>query len=597
MNEATSLGQMIADFHFLRPYWLLALIPAVFFLSRLWRINGQGSAWHRVIDERLLPFLLDADKNVAQRTPLYLLAAAWTLAVIALAGPTWSKQTFPVQQRQDALVVIMDLSVGMFATDRDPNRITVARRKLLDLLDIRREGQTALVVYAGEAHMVTPLTNDTVSIRAMVPSLNPNIMPVVGNNPAHAVRIARQLMDEASAVNGNILLLTGGIPQSQYAPIREALAGSGYPLNIIGFGTSRGAAIPASNGEFLRDNNGEVVIVTMDSAGLSRLATDLSGRYHDVSINQDDLFDVLRDSLGRGDSETYLEAEEQVELWADVGPWLLLLLLPIAALCFRRGWLLQVAVTGGALWLAMTPGQAQAFDLRSLWLNKDQRGAQALEDNEPAVAAELFQDSAWRATAHYRAGDYESAIADFAQGQDVTSLYNLGNALAQAMRLEEAIGAYNAVLEQQPDHADALHNKAVVEELLEEQEQEQEQQEQEQEEQEQEEQSSQEQNQDSQDEPESEESEREQEEPEDADEEQQDNPDYEPEDPEDEPHESDDSQNSLRSENTEFQEDQESLEQFLRRIDDDPGELLQRKFQFEARRRMMERRAASQGSR
>lgn len=597
MNEATGLSQVIADFHFLRPYWLLALIPAAVFLRRLWLLNSQGSAWHRVIDERLLPFLLDGQKSTAQRLPLYLLTAAWILAVIALAGPTWSKQTYPVQQRQDALVIVLDLSVGMFATDHEPNRITLARRKILDLLDIRREGQTGLVVYAGEAHMVTPLTNDSVSIRAMVPALNPNIMPIVGNNPAHAIQIARQLMDEASAVNGHILLLTGGVPRDQQARINEILAGSDYPLNIIGVGTSRGAPIPAANGEVLRDNNGEIVIASMDRDVLQRLAESQSGRYHDLTLGQEDLFDVLRDSLGRGANDTYLEAEEQVELWADVGPWLLLLLLPLAAFCFRRGWILQVAVTGSAIWLAMAPGEAQAFDLRSLWLNKDQRAAQALEEDDAATAAELFQDSSWRATAHYRAGDYEAAIGEFAQQRDTTSLYNLGNALAQAMRLEEAIGAYNAVLAQDPEHADALHNKAIVEDLLEQQEQEQEEQEQEQEEQEQDEESSEEQDQDSRSESDSDDSQQEQEQAEQQEQEQQEPEEQDSDASEQEPQDSSESQNAQRSENTEFEEDQESLEQFLRRIEDDPGELLQRKFQFEARRRMLERRAANQGSR
>lgn len=598
MNEATGLAQALSDFHFLRPWWLLALLPAAFFFNRLWHLNAQGSAWHRVIDQRLLPFLLDTHKNTAQRLPLYLLAAAWIVAVVALAGPTWSKQTYPVQQRQDALVIVLDLSVGMFANDRDPNRITAARRKILDILDTRREGQTGLIVYAGEAHMVTPLTNDTVSIRAMVPALNPNIMPVVGNNPTHAVQMARQLMDEASAVNGHILLITGGVLREHQASIGEALAGSPYPLNIIGAGTARGAPIPATNGEFLRDSSGEMVIASMDRDALVRLASAQSGRYHDITLSSDDLFDVLRDSLGRGAGDSFQEAEEQVELWADAGPWLLLLLLPLAALCFRRGWLLQIAVGSTALWLVMAPGQAQAFDLRSLWLNKDQRAARALEQDDAASAAELFQDPAWRATANYRAGDFEGAARDFARQQDPTSLYNLGNALAQAVRLDEALAAYNAVLAQDPEHADALHNKAIIEDLMEQQEQQQQEEQEQQEQQEQEEEeSSEEQNQDSRSESDSDDNQQQQEQEEQQEQQEQESQDQESSESDQEPEDSDSSQSGQRSDNTEFEEDQESLEQFLRRIEDNPGELLQRKFQFESRRRMLERRNANQGSR
>src|SRR5690606_35234780 len=207
MNESVTLAQAIANFHFLRPLWLLALIPAIYLFRRLWYLDTKGSAWHRVIDQNLLPYLLSAGKNASQRVPLYMLMGVWTLAAVALSGPTWTKQPQPVQQRQDSLVIVLDLSLAMSAHDCDPNRLTLARRKILDILDMRREGQTALVVYAGEAHMVTPLTDDSVSIRAMVPSLSPNIMPVMGNNPSEAVVMARALLDEAMATNGRILLL------------------------------------------------------------------------------------------------------------------------------------------------------------------------------------------------------------------------------------------------------------------------------------------------------------------------------------------------------------------------------------------------------
>ena len=150
MNDSLTLTQALTDFHFLRPLWLLALLPALFFVRRLWQLDAQGTAWHKVIDQTLLPYLLNSTKNSSQRLPLYLLMVVWTLSVLALAGPTWSKQTQPVQQRQDALVIVLDLTLGMFANDFEPNRITIARRKIMDILDARTEGQTALIVGAGQ---------------------------------------------------------------------------------------------------------------------------------------------------------------------------------------------------------------------------------------------------------------------------------------------------------------------------------------------------------------------------------------------------------------------------------------------------------------
>tara|TARA_R110002072_G_scaffold216658_1_gene374054 strand:+ start:10183 stop:12054 length:1872 start_codon:yes stop_codon:yes gene_type:complete len=623
MNESLTFAQALSEFHFIRPLWLLALVPAFFFFRRLWILDARGSAWQKVVDPNLLPFLLSKTKHKSQRLPLYLLLAVWSLCIIALAGPTWSKETQPVQQRQDSLVIVLDLSLGMFATDFEPNRITIARRKILDTLDMRREGQTALIVYAGEAHMVTPLTDDSVSIRNMVPALNPNIMPVIGNNPAEAIAMASALMDEAASVNGRILLITAGIPQEQNNRIADALNHGRYPLHIIGIGSSQGAPIPAAGGEFLRDSSGQMVISSMDRNNLTRVSSANNGRYQDVSVDGADLESILAESLLRGENDSYLESEEEVELWRDAGPWLLFLLVPLCALCFRRGWVLQLTLSAGLIMMMLEPSPAMAqepdtssdpltqtvavgsaqpeqapaapprFDWRAIFLNKNQRAARALENQDPNTAAVLFQDDSWRATANYRAGNYEAAIQDFSQGEDIDSIYNLGNALAYAERFEQSIAAYNRVLELQPDHADALKNKAIVEQLLEQQQQE---------EQEQQEQQEQEEQEQSEAEAESEENQEESEPQLDDEQQEQDQEPQQPQEqetPEQDPQdaETEDSQKNQRSENTEFEEDQESLEQFLRRIEDNPGELLQRKFQFESRRRLIERRAANQGAR
>lgn len=637
MTESLTLMQALGQFHFLRPLWLLALIPALFFFSRLWRLDAQGSAWHKVIDQSLLPYLLSASKSTSQRLPLILLIAAWVISVLALAGPTWSKQTQPVQERQEALVIVLDLSLGMFANDQDPNRITVARRKIMDLLDTRREGQTGLVVYAGEAHLVTPLTDDSVTIRAMIPALSPNIMPVIGNNPAEAIAMANSLMDDASAVNGRILLITANVPRDQNAEIEEILSHNRYPLHIIGVGTPQGAAIPVSNGEVLRDNSGQVVVSAMDRGNLQALSSSLNGRYSDISINASDLETVLSDSLLRGDDDSYLESEEEVELWQDAGPWLLILLLPLCALCFRRGWVLQLSLSMGMALALLpappvqaqepsqgqtgqdpletlpnaptliteedlqemaigqgqpeaTPEPQQGFDIRSLWLNRDQRGVRFLEEGDPYTAASLFEIPAWRGSAAFRAGDYQTAINAFSQSDDIDSIYNLGNALAFAERLEEAIAAYERVLAQDPEHADALKNKQIVEDLLEEQQQQQQEQ-QEQQEQEQQEQ------QDSQSESDSDDSEQDQQQEQEEQEQQEQSQDQQQSEQENDSESENADQGQQRSDaEVEQEEDQESLEQFLRRIEDDPGELLQRKFQFESRRRMIERRTGGQNA-
>jgi Ca-activated chloride channel family protein len=190
MAESSQLALFLAEFHFLRPLWLLALIPALLCVFFLWRLNESASAWDRAIDKELLPYLLDNTKSVAERTPLVILLSLWTLSILALAGPVWEKIPQPVQARQDAMVIVYDQSLSMYATDFEPNRQTVSKRKIMDVLDRRVEGQTALIVYAGDAHAVTPLTEDSVTIRSLVPSINPNMMPAFGSNTVAAIQTA-----------------------------------------------------------------------------------------------------------------------------------------------------------------------------------------------------------------------------------------------------------------------------------------------------------------------------------------------------------------------------------------------------------------------
>ncbi|MCH7816911.1 MAG: VWA domain-containing protein, partial [Proteobacteria bacterium] len=378
------------EFHFLRPLWLLALVPALLFFVALWRVNTVVTAWDRAIDKSLLPFLLDRSKNASQRTPLILMLSAWLLSVVALAGPVWEKLPQPVQKREDALVIVMDLSLSMFAADHVPNRLDLAKRKLRDILALRQEGQTALVVYAGDAHTVTPLTDDVVTIAALVPSLSPNIMPLFGSNPMSAIDLAISLLDDVESSRGKILLMTDGISGfDQELLITEQLDATNYELLIMGIGTEAGAPIRTSDGSFLTDQNGAMVIPTLNKNVLQSLANRVGGRYHDIQLADSDLAYLLPD-IDLLDGIELTEVEEEFDVWQEVGPWLLLLVLPMAAMSFRRGWLFSlVLLTGTGLMLPSQP--AQALDWLSLGKTRDQQGAEAFAKEDHALEAALVK--------------------------------------------------------------------------------------------------------------------------------------------------------------------------------------------------------------
>lgn len=572
---------LLDNFHFLRPLWLLALLPALIFVIALWRVNTMVTAWDKAIDKSLLPFLLDRSKNAAQRTPLLLLLTAWCLSIVAMAGPVWDQLPQPVQKREDALVIVMDLSLSMFAPDHSPSRLDLAKRKLRDILALREEGQTALVVYAGDAHTVTPLTDDVVTIAALVPSLSPNIMPLFGSSPVPAIDMAIGLLDDVEATRGRILLMTDGINGfSEEQVLADRIQDTDYELLIMGIGTEEGAPIQTSDGSFLTDAGGNVVIPTLNRNVLQSLANRTGGLYHDIQLADSDLayllsgFDLL-------DDEDLTEVEEEFDVWYETGPWLLLFVVPLVAMTFRRGWLFGlVLITTSGVMLPVQQAEAQVW--RNLWLTKDQQGAEAYIQEDHALAASLFESSEWSGAANYRAENYEAAVAAFSASNTPDGHYNRGNALALAGNFAEAIAAYDAALNLDPAHADAIHNKEIVEQLLEQQESESgEQQEGESEENQSE--------QNSQNESEQEEnSEQQDQQSQEGNQDQQEQEQQQNEAPEEqEGSESNSEQNTPSESTNEEFEEQQSLEQWLRRIEDDPGELLRRKFRYQYRQRQL----------
>ena len=574
-------ASIIQDFHFLRPVWLLATIPAILLVGIMWRVTSNVTAWDKAIDKNLLPFLLDRSKNVAQRTPLLMLLLAWILSALSMAGPVWEELPQPVQKREDALVIVLDLSLSMFAPDHNPSRLDLAKRKLRDILALREEGQTALVVYAGDAHTVTPLTDDVVTIDALVPSLSPNIMPLFGSDPIPAIDMAINLLNDIESSDGRILLITDGISGfDQEQLITDQMQNTGYELLVMGVGTEEGAPIRTSDGSFLTDQNGAMVVPSLNRNVLQSLVNRVNGRYHDIQLSDADLAYLLTENT-LIDNEKLTEVEEEFDVWNEAGPYLLLLVLPLCALSFRKGWLFTTFLAF-IINLHIPSKNAMAFEWIDLWKTKDQQAAEAFANENHELAASLFEKTGWRGAANYRAKNYESAITSFSATDSADGHYNRGNALALAGNLPEAIAAYDVAISRDPEHSDAIYNKEIVERLLEEQESE------EGENQEGDNQENQsEQNSQSESQEQNQNSENQDQESQEGNEEQQQNEQQNEAPEEQESSESDSEQNTPSESSNEEFEDQQALEQWLRRIEDDPGELLRRKFRFQYRQRQL----------
>jgi Ca-activated chloride channel family protein len=458
----------MADFHFIRPLWLLLLLAALLLPLVLRKFRSNDSGWNRIIPPRLLTPLIRSSGNgdTGARSPVLPLAMAIAVLAVALAGPSWREAPTPLQQQNDSLVIVLDLSLSMLATDVEPDRLTLAKRKIRDILDAREGSLTALVVYSADAHVVTPLTDDSATIKGMLDVLSPVIMPATGNRADIGVRRALELLEQGAPGKGRVLLISDGVAARYQSNLQTALSGSNYPLNTLVVGTTKGGPIPLERQGFIRDN-GEIVITRADPQSLAAMAEAGKGSSQALTLSDDDIRAL---ELRSEDADEWQDSEREltVNRWQDDGYWLLWLAIPLALLGWRRGAVLLVLFT--LLPLTPRPAQAQSWD--GLWQREDQRAPEMIRQN-PERAAQQLEDPDLRGSALYRQGDYDSAADAFARGDEPSAHYNRANALARAGKLEEALETYNDLLERQPDHEDARFNRDLVQELLRQQEQQQ----------------------------------------------------------------------------------------------------------------------------
>lgn len=458
---------MFTEFHFIRPYWLLALIPCLTLAILLLKHTLQRGNWVNVCDAALLPYILQQKPVKQSKVILISTSIAAILAIFALAGPTWERLPVPVFRNDSGLVIVLDLSRSMLANDIKPNRLSRARYKIADILKQRKDGQTALIVYAGDAFTVTPLTEDNATISGQLNALEPKIMPSVGSNAVLALQKAQELFKQASLQKGHILLISDGVDLDKTLSFVEEL--SPYKLSVLAVGTEDGAPIKLAQGGFLKDKQGNIVVPKLPLSELKKLASVGGGLGLQISDNDSDIKSLLAavdssiQSSGDNPQEDLL-----LDQWNDKGAWLLLLVLPLVALNFRRGLL-------GFIFLLLLPlpENSYALEWQDLWQTKDQQAQKAYQQQDYSKAAENFDDPNWKAAAQYKAGQHDKVSETLKDVKTADSFYNQGNALTKAGKLAEAVESYKQALKLKPEDDDTKYNKKLVEKELEKQQQEQ----------------------------------------------------------------------------------------------------------------------------
>jgi Ca-activated chloride channel family protein len=465
----------MSQFHFLHPAWLLALIPLGLLLWFSFKNHASGSAWEKVIDPNLLSILLQGEDKNTGNLVKWLLGFGWLIATFALADPTWEKVSKPVFQTNTARVLVLDLSNSMLINDLKPSRLARARFKVEDILSSQflknEEGQTGLVVFAGDAFTVSPLTRDVATIRSLLKVLTPRLLPVQGSRVDLGLKKAHELLKQAGVQNGSVLLIADGITDNNLA-VSEAksLRKASHQLSVLGVGTDAGGQ--------LRTGQGLKITVKLEGDALQALAQAGGGSYHRISNNNADLNQLLKQSSRKtGEIEKSTDLVDDIlstdlnnEEWKSLGPYLIFLLLPLAALAFRKGWLLSVVAGVFIISIMVQPQTAMAFSFdeqwQALWKNKEQRAHDALLKKQYEKASQLTKSPLRRGIAEYKKESFETAVKSFKAEQGADARFNEGNALARLKKYPEAMAAYDEALKEQPDMADAKANKKTIEDFL-----------------------------------------------------------------------------------------------------------------------------------
>ncbi|RBP85880.1 VWA domain-containing protein [Marinomonas rhizomae] len=554
--------------HFERPYWLL-LLPATFLLAFFVATkNSNKSTLNKVVDQRLMQHLVY--QNTSSSMNKWLGLVALSLLWIGLAGISWTKAPTTMFENTQKTVLVVDQSLSLYATDIKPNRQTQLKQTIRDILTYSKEGDIALVAFAGEGFIISPFSQDRETVTHFLLALDPIIMPMYGSNLTSGIETALSLSkDNASPVH--LIVFTDDLSEQDKTAIPALLEGQNIQLDLIAVGTATPSSIKLPDGQILKKNGKNVIPIT-PLKGLKTFTADLGGRFHQGRLSPQELAQITNTAV---DDQQTQKAQNKSIHWIEQGQWLALPFLVWLAVQFRKGMLFMLLI--GVFYLPSEKLQASPLDW---FMTPDQKGQQAVDQGNWQAADQYFEQPQWKAASSYALKDYPETIQQLENlNRNSAENYNLGNALALSGDTEKAIQAYEKALEQDPSLKAAKDNL----DYLKKQQQEQQKKDQQKKQQDKSKQQDQEQNKDKQPNQSDSDDKNDSKDPSDS---KKDNKKNEKQDknktPEDNKQdENADKQKPEQTKNTQINKEKtQALNQWLRQIQDDPGLLLQRKLWY-----------------
>jgi Ca-activated chloride channel homolog len=455
-------------FHFAHPLWLwgglaIPLMWILFFL--FYEIRCSSHRLEKFIDSHLLPHLLlnHSNRKSSLWKTLFLWSIVWSCLNLALAGPRWNFREMETFSRNQSLVILLDLSESMNATDIKPSRLIRAKQKIEDFVNLSRGVKIGLIAFAADPHMITPVTDDKETLLHLLPSLDTDLVYLKGSRLTSALDMASNMLEVEPGHSKALLVISdGGFEDASAITTAKKLAEKGIAIHVMGVGTIEGAPLQDHEGSLIK-KNGIPIISKLEKERLGEINKAGNGHYLEAHYSDDNESMILNDLKKHADVK--MEIGKKNRFWDERFYLFIFPVLPIILWWFRRGVVFVIA-----LFLFTPAFDTEAVTMQDYFKNTEEIGREALDEGDYEKAINAFQDPYRKGVACYKAGNFPEAEKFFSQSSrlDVASnaTYNLGNCLVQQQKLKEAIVAYEDVLKKWPDHIKAKENLDLVKKML-----------------------------------------------------------------------------------------------------------------------------------
>ncbi len=434
------------QFHFLRVEYMWIAIPLgiVVFLGLFF--YAESNSWKKYIAKDLRPFVIQKGTEWRFRFMHFTVLILFVIGFIAFLGPSWDQEKAPSKKINSKLVIALDLSQSMLATDISPNRLERAKFKINDFLEANPRAETSLLVFAGSTHTVIPFTTDYKLILDQVSGLQPKMMPIKGTGFSSLFSKMDTLFTENKA-KGKIILITDDLSELPLALVSSFLQENNVELIVFPFATATGAIIPSFNQNSALDVQLLSRLDALENCAILEMTLDRS----DVK----DLAKVISDQLVFED-----KSDSEEENWQDQGYWLVFPIAFIFLFSFRKGWALNLLIVSFTLGSCSEEHKQNSkdFTFDDLWYTKEYQAQKEYDTGNFLNAASEFKDPMRKGTAYFKAGDYLSARVAFEKDTTNQGLYNLGITYAKLGLLDKSQEVFEKVLELDPTNKNAANN-------------------------------------------------------------------------------------------------------------------------------------------